>query len=175
MSVDREGPQVEQHRRDQLQDWASATEKEIAEIQACVAPLELRLQAAKESLDLIRRLIRLTEGVLSTPSDRGGQNTPSPNDSPSAHSARKEDLEVHLEQILHEAGKPMHISAIRQELVNRAVPLPGRGDEANIIVRLRRAPHRFSRVGRGTYALATLGLNVVPPRRRRRTRRRKKL
>lgn len=152
---------------EQLQRLRVATEREMEELRAGIAPLERRLNAARERLDLIQRLIRLTDGGATTPerAAEGGKQDSSNTDSPVS---RRQDLEAHMEQILGEVGKPMHISDIRRALVDRAVPLPGRGDEANIILRLRRAPERFTRTGRGTYALATLGLKAVPPKRRRR-------
>jgi hypothetical protein len=156
------------HSIEQLHQWATAVEKEIEKTRGEIAPLDQRLKAALEKLDLIRRLIRLTEGVQlasQTVTETGSSVSTERVGSPPGG---KQDLEAHLEQILGEVGKPMHISEIRQTLVERAVPLPGRGDEANIIVRLRRAPERFRRTGRGMYALAALGLEAVPPARRRR-------
>jgi hypothetical protein len=156
------------HSIEQLQQWAATVEKEIEKIRGDIAPLEQRLEAALERLDLIRRLIRLTEGAQPTSQQVAEPSTSVSTDGAIAPLPRKQDLEAHLEQILREVGKPMHISEIRHALVDRAVPLPGRGDEANIIVRLRRAPERFRRTGRGMYALAALGLEAVPPARRRR-------
>lgn len=158
----------DKHSLEQLQQWGAAIEKEIEAIRADIAPLEHRLEAARERLDLIQRLIRLTEGAKPAPQRIVQPGRTSTLKSADHAVAGKQDLEAHLEQILREAGKPMHISEIRKMLVDRAVPLPGRGDEANIIVRLRRAPERFTRTGRGTYALASLGLNAVPPAKRRR-------
>jgi hypothetical protein len=162
-----------EHSLEQLQQWAAALEIEIEQIRGDISPLEQRLAAARERLDLIQRLMRLTEGAVPR---RAAGSSKSVSAGDSAHpQAGKQDLEFHLESILREAGKPLHISKIREALVDRAIPLPGRGDEANIIIRLRRAPERFTRTGRGTYALATLGLDAVPPaKRRRRIRARRK-
>jgi len=163
------------HSPEQLKQWASAIEKEIEKIRADIAPLEQRLDAARERLDLIQRLIRLTEDAHPAPRRAPGTRTRESTGDTTPAQAGKQDLETHLEKILGDAGKPMHISEIRQALVDRAIPLPGRGDEANIIIRLRRAPERFTRTGRGTYALATLGLAAVPPaKRQRRVRARRK-
>ena len=153
---------------EQLEQWAAGIEKEIEVIRASIDPLEQRLEAARERLDLVRRLIRLTEDAKSMPRRAVEAHISSSSGSAALPLTGRQDFEAHLEHILREAGKPMHISEIRQSLVDRAVPLPGRGDEANIIVRLRRAPERFTRTGRGTYALATLGLSAVPPARRQR-------
>ncbi len=158
----------DKHSSEQLQQWAGAIEKEIEEIRSRIAPLEQRLEAARERLDLLQRLIRLTEDAKKTPNTVFKSGNSSSSRSKGAPHVGKQDIEAHLEHILSEAGKPMHISEIRRTLVDRAVPLPGRGDEANIIVRLRRAPEQFTRTGRGMYALATLGLDAVPPAKRRR-------
>ena len=160
---------------EQLERWAAGIEKEIEMIKASIAPLEQRLEAARERLDLVQRLIRLTEGAKSMPGPAAELGKSSASGKATSLPIGRQGLEVHLEHILREAGKPMHISEIRQALIDNAIPLPGRGDEANIIVRLRRAPEQFTRTGRGMYALATLGLDAVPPaRRRRRTRALKK-
>jgi hypothetical protein len=152
---------------EQLLQLSTAIEKEIEVLKAEISPLQQRLESARERLDLINRLVRLTEGANSK-ANRSAATPAAPNDKANTNSPAKHGLEAHLESILNEAGKPVHISEIRQILVDRAVPLPGRGDEANIILRLRRAPERFTRTGRGTYALASLGLPQVPPSKRRR-------
>jgi|GEM_PF-1236232 len=154
---------------EQLQRLYAAAEKEIKAIRAEIFPLQQRLESALERLDLIQRLIRLTAGASPAIKHADQPGTPLPAGSAGNSTAGEQDLEAHLEVVLREAGKPMHISDIRKTLIDRAVPLPGRGDEANIIVRLRRAPERFSRTGRGTYALASLGLPQVPPSKRRRS------
>jgi hypothetical protein len=153
----------------ELQRWTKATEKEIEDTAATIAPLEHRLLAAREKLDLLHRLTRLAETTEQhLVSGVSSLQQSEPGDASNASRVGRPDLEGNLEQILKEAGSPMHISDIRKALVDRAVPLPGRGDEANIIVRLRRAPERFVRTGRGMYALTALGLPPVPPGKRRR-------
>ena len=81
-------------------------------------------------------------------------------------------VEEAVEEVLRAAGEPMHISAIRDALLNRRIRIPGRGDDANIIVRLRRREDRFTRTARGTYALSEWGLSTLPkkPQKRRRAR-----
>lgn len=159
----------DKHSLEQLRRWAAAIEKEIGKIRGDIAPLEQQLAAARERLDLIQRLIKLTEGAQSTAKRAPASHAEASTSGTSIVVPGKQDLESHIENILSEAGKPLHISAIRKALVDRAIPLPGRGDEANIIIRLRRAPERFTRTGRGTYALAALGLDAVPPSKRKRT------
>jgi hypothetical protein len=57
----------------------------------------------------------------------------------------------------------MHIRDIRNALIQKGVPLPGKGDEANIILRLRRDNARFIRTERGTYALVEWNLPAYAP------------
>lgn len=161
-------------RLEEIQRWTRAAEEEIREITAAIAPLEVRLKVARERLDLLKRLGRLgdLEGQARLSRDTARPGEPQVPDETTGPYTPGQELEGHIELILREAGRPMHISEIRNALVDRAVPLPGRGDEANIIVRLRRAPERFTRTGRGQYALAALGLPPVPVgKRRRRVRR----
>lgn len=151
--------------------WAQATEREIEELRGQMLPLEERMASATERLDLIRRLIGLADGARQRPT------------APPRNSARGDaaggkvpagaTVEDHVEAILSEKGEPMHIGALRRLLIERGVPLPGRGDEANIIVRLRRDETRFTRTGRGTYGLAAWGLPAVAPTRPKKVRRRR--
>src|SRR6266545_1218951 len=154
-----------------LEAWALATEREIDEIRTQMLPLEERMGAARERLDLIRRLIGLADGSKRHPPAQSKR-------SPSGDSAEGivppgATVEDHVEAILAKRGEPMHIRALREALIEQGVPLPGRGDEANIIVRLRRDEARFTRTGRGTYGLAAWGLPAVAPTQRRKVRRRR--
>jgi hypothetical protein len=76
------------------------------------------------------------------------------------------DLLDECERILREAGGPVHIKDLHSALLQQGIPLPGKGTEANVIVRLRRAKERFVRTGRGTYGLPEFGLPEVEPVRR---------
>jgi hypothetical protein len=80
------------------------------------------------------------------------------------------DLENAVEELLRAAGEPLHISSIRSALLTRCVPIPGRGDEANIILRLRRVEDRFTRTARGTYGLAEWGIPALKRKTRKRRR-----
>jgi hypothetical protein len=135
-----------------LATWEKDAEEEIASLTSSMIPLQAQLEAARERLDLIRRLARLSNGS-SRKEPSNGQSVMVPGN----------DVEDHIEQLLHAAGEPMHIGVIRERLIEQGVPLPGRGDEANIILRLRRDSARFVRTGRGTYGLASWNLVEVPP------------
>jgi len=154
-----------------LAAWARGTEQEIDEIRGQMLPLEEQMAAASERLDLIRRLMGLADSAKRQP-------TASPRSSPRGERAGGKvppgaSVEDHAEAILAEKGEPMHIGALRDALIERGVPLPGRGDEANVIVRLRRDETRFTRTGRGTYGLAAWGLPAVAPTRHKKVRRRR--
>ena len=145
---------------ERLAKWAADVESEIQHIKAQMAPLQVRFEAAKEKLDLIHRLNRLEEkGQIGTqPSGAQDKREPLPE-----LVIALGDVENQMEKLLMESGEPMHIKKIRQGLIDRGVPLPGRGDEANIIVRLRRSDKHFTRTGRGTYALAKWGIPEAKP------------
>ena len=150
-------------RSKQLQAWVEATELEIQEITAALTPLQQRLQAARERLDLIQRLMRLEDPSASDVSSPGSTSEKDPPPIVAVRTRPGRDVEDDLEAILLKAGQPMHIRDLRQALIDRGVPLPGRGDEANIILRLSRAKDRFVRTGRGNYGLSKWGIESVPP------------
>ncbi|GIS63871.1 MAG: hypothetical protein CM1200mP3_01190 [Chloroflexota bacterium] len=51
----------------------------------------------------------------------------------------------------------MHINEIYKELIQRKVPIPGRGSLENVVTRLTRAKEMFVREGTGTYSLVEKG------------------
>ncbi len=150
-----------------LQAWASATEEEIADLRRQLLPLEERVAAARERLDLIRRLIGLAERPENHPVPAARKQV---SDHAAMQTSPTSNLEGQIEAVLAQQGEPMHIGDLREALIQKGVPLPGRGDEANIIVRLRRDESRFTRTGRGTYGLAAWGLPAVTPTRTKRVR-----
>ena len=140
-----------------LSQWAQSVEKEIAELSASIAPLQERLEGAKEKLDLIHRLMHLAGPAISSGEVFAGQGR--------LHQKTSgvPAIEQRIEEILVAAAKPLHISEIRATLVQMGVPLPGRGDEANLILRLRRDTTRFVRTGRGFYGLTAWNMPVYAP------------
>ena len=140
-----------------LQAWTETIEQEIKEITSEILPLQQQLDAAREKLDLVRRLIHLSTSKVVSP-EGNVDTTPSP-----LQPVTLPGIEDHIEKVLRSQGKPVHISEIRASLIKMGVPLPGRGDEANIILRLRRANDRFIRTGRGTYALTEWNMPEYSP------------
>lgn len=142
--------------RDQLAAGLEQARAEMARVKVSISAMEERLQ-------LVSRLIevesRLEPGEAPTsPGQRVALAEPQLTSSPRNPD---DELESEVERILEASEKPMHISEIRSELVLRGVPIPGRGDDANIIVRLRKDATRFVRTARGTYGLPQWGLPSI--------------
>jgi hypothetical protein len=140
---------------DKLREWQADLEAKAQQLRVEIADRTERLRLVEEQLSLLTRLLELSgiprdsaktieDGQIRTqvlaPKNGEGQ------------------FEDEVEKILKEHGKPMHISDIRSALIDADCEIPGRGDDANIIVRIRRYPDRFTRTARGTYALADWGL-----------------
>lgn len=163
----------------QLRAWAETTERDIQEIKEAIAPLQEKMENASQRLDLIKRLIHLSEAGATRPKVKGDhQHTPRPaqtaNIRPETVIGLPSSLEDHIEDILQLADSPMHVSEIRETLIERGLPLPGKGEEANIIVRMGRSENRFVRTGKGTYGLSSWNFQPVTPTRKVRSRRRSK-
>lgn len=148
-----------------LTAWRTSLVNRIVALRSEIASRQGELSRVEESLNLVSRLIEVEGGGP----DLGGSNGLLLDDPGiSSEDGRRVslDLEDAVETILAAAGEPLHISQIREELVLRGVPIPGRGDDANIIVRIGRVKERFVRTGRGTYALVSWGLPSLPAQRR---------
>ena len=153
-----------------------AAESEVRELMERMSPLHAQLEAARERLDLIHRLIRVSGGnntIAHLAPQEGHKEADGDRRLRTESQFRFSALEEHVEDLLRKAKQPLHIAKIREALVERGVPLPGRGDEANIIVRLRRNETRFTRTGRGVYGLSEWKMEAVPPAKRTVKRRRR--
>jgi hypothetical protein len=151
-------------RQEQLRNWLNDLESEQQELMVSLEPLLRRKDQLRQKIELVERLLSLESDsrVQSDPAHRkngairhaaalgtGGNRTGS-------------ELQEVVREILEEYGKPMHISDIRSALLDRGVPIPGKGTDANIIVHLRRAPDVFERKNRGTYGLVGARGNPTP-------------
>ena len=85
------------------------------------------------------------------------------------------EFESAIVDILSDIGEPIHVSRIEAELRKRKIPIPGRGQIANIITRMRRAQGVFTRIASGTYALSSWGHTPMSTKRRRKRSRRSKV
>jgi hypothetical protein len=154
-----------------LKAWCASLSEEIAHFRVELQRCQRALADAEEKQALVRRLLEL-DGEVPKPNTRGstgldaGDSLASEGTSTAAVSmilrapalANSQPLEDAVASILEVSRKPMHVSDIRLRLMADGVRIPGRGDDANVIVRLRKAPDRFTRTARGTYALTHWGL-----------------
>ncbi len=131
---------------EQLRVWEAELLAEQQELAALLDPLLTRREELLTKLDLVRRLIAM-EDV------QPGRRNDFANATPSVGGT---ELQAAVRTILEEQQRPMHIRDIRAALVERGVPIPGKGTDANIIVHLRRARETFTKRGRGTYALKSM-------------------
>lgn len=142
------------NRVDEVRKWRHEASAELERAQQELQEVQRRVEEARERVMLLDRLLAV-EG-----DGRGGEAA--------ASSPGTDELLDACEQIVRGAGRPLHIRELHAALVKDGVPLPGRGTEANIIVRLQRSNGRFVRTGHGTYAPADFGLPEAKPMRRRR-------
>jgi hypothetical protein len=157
-------------RLDQLRQWENAITERVNSLKSQIERSTRELEVLEEKMELVRRLL-LLDGV----SDAAASHEPIPvngipSDSNKFAKIGMLQVEDAVEHLLSRAAEPMHISKIREALIDCGASIPGRGDEANIILRLRKQPHRFTRTARGTYALAKWGLPELKAAKNRTTR-----
>jgi hypothetical protein len=153
-----------------LTTWRAALVRQCDELRAEIRAKQVDLAQTEERLNLVTKLIEVeTRGEVDPPGSTEVNASTASTSAPATHLLTL-DLEQSVEAILRAAGKPLHISEIRETLVTRGIPIPGRGDDANIIVRLRRLQDRFTRTARGTYGLADWGIPALAGKPRRRGR-----
>jgi hypothetical protein len=151
-----------------LRAWASALSEQIGALRAELRRCQAELAAAEERQALVHRLLELDgdttpESICNEDShDTQPSAEPETSHLGNGHALASrpsgQSLEDAVASILERSGEPMHVGEIRLRLIADGVRIPGRGDDANIIVKLRAAPERFTRTARGTYALASWGL-----------------
>jgi hypothetical protein len=157
-----------------LTEWQQSLLRQADDLRREVGAKQAELARVEERLNLLRKLLEL-DGTVGSTGGNARRAKARPDGTKAAATprttAKGAELEGAVAEILREAGTPLHISDIRTALIDRQVPIPGRGDEANIIVRLRRLDSQFTRTARGTYALAEWGLKPHAPTRKRRAKR----
>ena len=157
--------------RQALEAWSSTLRAEVEQHRHMIDDLTRQLAQTEERLNLVNRLLELDHPTLAATVNEesttvaedaaGERTTVDEMNSPSG------TLEDGVERILAALGEPTHISQIRAQLINDGIPIPGRGEDANVIVRIS-ADERFCRTSRGTYALASWGIPPMTPAKRRR-------
>ena len=157
--------------KQELEAWSSALRTEVEQHRQMIEDLTRQLALSEERLNLVNRLLELDCSPLPavvnaepTTATQAAAGEPAPADEISNSSTTLEDG---VERVLASVGEPMHISKIRAQLINGGIPIPGRGEDANVIVRIT-ADERFCRTSRGTYALTSWGLPAMTPMKRRR-------
>lgn len=156
---------------DGLLSWQAALTRQAENLHIEIHDKQSDLAQVEERLALVTRLIGVeTRAERGASGSKGENPAPEPSSSDLPTRPNTSDLEHAVAEILRAAGEPLHISNIRGALIARGVPIPGRGDEANIIVRLRRFDDRFTRTARGTYGLAEWGIPALERKTRKRRR-----
>lgn len=174
------------------------------DLQGKINDVRSQLESLKNQEDELLQQLRAVEQLLFTsdgssngapesrstvPAGPGGAAAPGEPDADASSmdfstfgpTARK--IYASAEQVLREAGVPLHYRVLAEE-VQKHAPLSGRDPGATLIAHLQRAQDLFPRVGRGVYGLqgmaegpqpsATDGAGASrPTQKRRRTRRRR--
>lgn len=157
-----------------LTAWQATLTRQAEGLRSDIRTKQADLAKLEERLSLVTKLIDVETRAQSDAVDPGeAEVAPPVSRMPREEPARAvatADLERAVEEILRAAGGPLHISKIRAALIEQQVPIPGRGDDANIIVRLRRFEDRFTRTARGTYGLSEWGIPALASKARKRRR-----
>lgn len=111
--------------------------QEISKQQEELRSIEKAHQDNLKRLDLINQLIAIDEGETS------------------------KSFEESVKEILEIAARPMHIKEIYNELVDRKVPIPGKGSLENVVTRVSRAKDIFAREKSGTYTIKQRGQDTL--------------
>jgi hypothetical protein len=151
----------ELHRIEELRRWKIEAVAELEVAQAGLAAAQQRAEACRERLRLLDRLLAVESGpeIVAPVQESSMQEATPPAD---------DDLLNACEKVVRSAGRPLHIKELHSALLNEGIPIPGRGTEANLLVRLHRSNGRFVRTGRGTFAPVSMGAQEVRPTQRRR-------
>ncbi len=123
-----------------LQERQSILEEELKVLQRQKSAVEQQVALVSKKLDLIRQMLRLDSGdaEATTPVALGSGA----------------DVRSLTRQIIADAGKPLHISEIHRQFMERGYAIPGEGTPFNILAHIVR-DKELARVARGTYALAS--------------------
>lgn len=154
-----------------IESWLKTKRGQIEELEGRIHPYLEELESLRHDVRLLEELAhRAQSDGLPQPAGRG-----STNGTPPRVTSRTNAVTEAVYKILREAGGSLHISDLRTRMLEKGHPIPGKGEDANLIVHISKDP-RIARVGRGTYDLVEHGAKPMPQARKRRkktTRRRK--
>jgi hypothetical protein len=149
-----------------LAEWEAALEREVERWQGERNRIDSELQRAAKKLELVRQMISL-DGNSGSKTEANALNAKDGRTTPTA-------VREMTQRILAEAARPLHISEIHKQFVDRGHAIPGSGTAFNILAHLVN-DKSFVRVARGTYALAgSVPQDQVLPRAERKQKRRRR-
>src|SRR5437773_8292860 len=101
-------------RAGELSQWRDQVTKELERARQELAEIQKRIREGEQRLELVNGLLALEGGAA--------------NETVDTRSAPEGDELLNAcEKISQEAGRPMHIRELHAALLERGVPLPGRG------------------------------------------------
>jgi len=145
-----------------LKSLRATANQVLSELQGQVAPILQEIERKKREIALLDELL----SIESTPGGKANVEMPLHQ---SRNGRRHGEIIGSAKEILAEAGVPLHVSELRRIFLERGLPIPGQGKEANLISHLRRSVD-IVRIKRGFYAISD---NAEPRRQVRRRRRRR--
>jgi hypothetical protein len=151
----------EQHELD-LESVAGRLRSRVHELEAEILPIQEQLSRLRVQLDFVERALN------------AGNVPPQPESQIKDVASSKPNVSERVFEILRDAARPLHVTEIRNQYIAKGFTVPGQGTESNLLVYIVR-DSRFTRVSKGTYALAALGVPTkIPAKPKTKRRRRRK-
>ncbi len=113
---------------------------------AALAEARADLVAAQKRTALAEQRVSMLRNLLAIEAEQSSEN--------SLDVRKPENLIDVAVDIISDNGGAMRLAELRRDLLNRGIPLPGKGTDANLLGRLQRSGGRVVRVDRGLYAVA---------------------
>jgi len=138
--------------------------------------MKAELAAITEELRRAEREVQLITEVIRVRNEEGEEAKPPrsvpivPEQPDLAVDSQKPRLAEAVVEVLRRHGKVMHIQELTAAVRRAGIPIPGRGESANLIAHIRPHPEVVRPV-RGVYGLREWGIEEAVPRPRRRRRR----
>ncbi len=140
---------------EELRVWRGQVEESLEGLRRQLAQVQKAIKDSEERLQLLDRLLALERG-----SDEETRTF-------RTHTAGRATFLDACVELIRQKREPVHIRELHSSLLDKGIPIPGRGDQANIIARIQRSDGRIIRTGRGMYGLPDCGHPEVKPVRRR--------